>query len=124
MGLSLDGLEKTHDTLRSHPGLFHQIMHGIHLLQEAEIPTRIVTTVNALNVGELPSLLDLLIRIGIREWQVQPVLRLGRVREETGLQPLPGRIRPARFVCTGFLLPRRRWRPRHNPCRRVWLFYR
>ena len=123
IGISLDGLEKTHDTLRSYPGLFHQIMHGIHLLQEAEIPTRIVTTVNALNVGELPSLLDLLIRLGIREWQVQPVLRLGRVREETCLQ-LSRRIRPARFVCTGFLLPRRRCRSRHNPCRRVWLFYR
>jgi len=86
IGISLDGLEKTHDTLRSYPGLFHQIMNGIHLLQEAEIPTRIVTTVNALNIGELPSLLDLLIRLGIREWQVQPVLKLGRVREETGLQ--------------------------------------
>ena len=108
IGISLDGLEKTHDTLRSYPGLFHQIMNGIHLLQEAEIPTRIVTTVNALQCRGTTFTARSAHRTryqgmagpaGVEAWP-----RQGGDRPPA----LPGRIQPARFVCTGFLLLRRR----------------
>lgn len=85
VGISLDGMEETHDSLRSCPGLFQHIIQGIQSLQDAAIPVRIVTTVNACNIGELPTLLDLLLSLGISKWQIQPVLMLGRVRQDTGL---------------------------------------
>jgi len=86
IGVSLDGLEENHNHLRDFPGLFRHVVSGIKNLLDADLPVTVLTTVNALNVSELPSMYEYLLSLGVRHWQVQPVFPLGRVREMPHLQ--------------------------------------
>jgi radical SAM protein with 4Fe4S-binding SPASM domain len=86
VGVSLDGLEATHDHIRGHEGLFRCVLSGIERLLKADLPATMLTTVNALNIGELPSMLSLLKSIGINRWQIQPAFPLGRIREAAKLK--------------------------------------
>lgn len=81
VGVSLDGLEATHDRLRESKGLFTQIICGIGAALEAGIPVAVLTAVNDYNVSELPELHTFLQRLGVRHWQVQPIFSRGRARE-------------------------------------------
>jgi radical SAM protein with 4Fe4S-binding SPASM domain len=77
-GVSLDGLETNHDNLRCHKGLFRQAVSGIELALSANLAVVIITTVNAQNINELPSLFEFLLSIGICQWQIQPIFPFGR----------------------------------------------
>ncbi len=81
VGVSLDGLEESHDYLRNRKGLFQLVLAGIGRVINAGLPVTVITTVNALNVGELPVLATLLTSIGVRSWQIQPIFPLGRSRD-------------------------------------------
>ncbi len=81
VGVSLDGLEATHDFIRRGRGLFKQVIAGIDASIAAGVPTAVITAVNSLNIGELPALHALLQSLGVRYWQVQPLFSLGRVLE-------------------------------------------
>ncbi len=85
VGVSLDGMEATHDRIRNRPGLFRQVIAGIEAALAAGVPTAVITAVNDLNVNELPELMTFLQALGIHHWQVQPTFSLGRAREGGGL---------------------------------------
>jgi radical SAM protein with 4Fe4S-binding SPASM domain len=89
IGISLDGLKSTHEYIRGRKGLFRETMNGIELVIEAGIPLTLITTVNALNIKQLPSLFGILKTIGIRSWQIQPIFPFGRAKHsaELGLTP-------------------------------------
>lgn len=78
VGISLDGLEKTHDYIRGQEGSFKKVLTSINFLQQKDINIIVITTVNSLNVGELLDILHLLQSIGIRNWRVQPLIPTGR----------------------------------------------
>ncbi len=80
VGVSIDGLEQTHDRIRNREGLFAHIVDGVQSLVKAGMPVSVVTTVNALNIDELPALLNILESLGADIWQFQPVFPLGRAR--------------------------------------------
>ena len=82
VGISLDGLEYTHDSIRKRPGLFKQIISGIEAALRAEIPIAVITAANNANIDELPELRRALIDLGVHHWQVQPTFCRGRAREE------------------------------------------
>lgn len=86
VGISLDGLEATHDYIRGNNGLFRRVLAGIDQVLNEGLPLTVITTVNALNVYELPSLLALLQSIGVSRWQIQPIFPLGRGNETMELQ--------------------------------------
>ncbi|MDY6857444.1 MAG: radical SAM protein [Thermodesulfobacteriota bacterium] len=81
-GISIDGLESTHDHIREKPGLFKQIISGVEAALAADIPIAVITAVNNHNVGELPQLYTILHGLGVRLWQVQPIFSRGRAQEE------------------------------------------
>jgi radical SAM protein with 4Fe4S-binding SPASM domain len=81
VGVSLDGLEATHDEIRERPGLFRQIISGVEAALAADIPIAVLTAVNNYNVSELPKLYTILQRLGVLHWQVQPIFSRGRARE-------------------------------------------
>jgi radical SAM protein with 4Fe4S-binding SPASM domain len=81
VGISLDGLEATHDHIRERPGLFKQVLNGVEAALAADIPIAVITAVNNHNVSELPKLYTLLQRLGVRHWQIQPIFSRGRARE-------------------------------------------
>ena len=85
VGVSLDGLDCTHDEIRALPGSFHRSLDGLRRLIDAGIHGTAITTVNALNVHELPALYEVLLEAGVSQWQVQPLFGFGRGREHTRL---------------------------------------
>ena len=85
VGISIDGLETTHDYVRGHAKLFRSVITGIERLLQNDIPVTVITTVNALNVGELSGILALLRGIGVKQWRVQPFAPSGRGRDSKEL---------------------------------------
>lgn len=81
VGISLDGLEQTHDYIRGHKGAFKHVIRSIKMLKQANINLIVITTVNALNIDELPMILQLLQSEGVHSWRVQPMIPIGRVRD-------------------------------------------
>ena len=86
VGLSLDGLKETHDRIRGWPGLFDRVLVGIEMVQEKGMRCAVLTTVNRLNLAELPAIFTLLRSVGIQQWQVQPIFPLGRAHGADELQ--------------------------------------
>ena len=80
LGFSLDGMEKTHDTIRCFPGLFRRVINGIEQAIKAGLDIAVLTTVNAQNLNELPEILSLLCSVGVHRWQLQPLFPLGRAK--------------------------------------------
>ncbi len=91
VGLSLDGLEPTHDRIRGHPGLYRRVLGGMEQVQKAGLRCAVLTTVNNLNLDELPAMYALLQAQGIAQWQVQPIFPLGRASGATELELSPQR---------------------------------
>jgi radical SAM protein with 4Fe4S-binding SPASM domain len=102
-GISLDGLQATHDSIRVRPGPglspWRQTVAAIERAS-ARAETVVITAVNRRNLAELPALCDHLIGMGVRRWQVQLVVPMGRVLES----PVPLVIAPSDLeVLTAFL---------------------
>jgi len=85
VGVSIDGLEATHDYIRDRVGLFQHAVAGIERALNGGLPVSVITTVNGLNIDELPALFGLLRSLGVAAWQVQPIFPLGRGQAASGL---------------------------------------
>jgi radical SAM protein with 4Fe4S-binding SPASM domain len=87
--VSIDGLEPTHDLLRATRGSFRAALDAIAHLRAARVQVGCNTTLNRLNSSELESLYEALKAAGIRGWQVQLMVPLGRAadRPQMMLQP-------------------------------------
>jgi radical SAM protein with 4Fe4S-binding SPASM domain len=85
VGISLDGLEATHDAIRCRKGSFRAVLDAIAALQNASLPFNVITTINALNLGELPEMLALMQAVGVEGWRLQPIIEMGRVRSHAEL---------------------------------------
>jgi 12,18-didecarboxysiroheme deacetylase len=60
VGISLDGLENTHDRFRGVSGAFRKAMAGIENCQKAGIKVGLRFTINKRNVKDIPGIFDLL----------------------------------------------------------------
>ena len=89
VGVSVDGLRELHDSLRGVPGSFDQALDALRRLREHGIVTSVNTQITSLVIPELPSLLDRLLEVGVRNWQVQLTVAMGRAadNEELLMQP-------------------------------------
>lgn len=85
IGVSLDGLEKTHDYIRGSQNLFRNALMGIERALSAGIKVSVITTINALNLLELPELINVLLSVGVTRWQIQPIFPLGRCKDTNEL---------------------------------------
>lgn len=86
VGISLDGMEETHDATRNYKGSFASVIKSISLMQKVNLPINVITTVNAINLHELSEILILLKNIGIKYWRLQPLIPMGRVINHGDLQ--------------------------------------
>ncbi|MEM9074020.1 MAG: radical SAM protein [Myxococcota bacterium] len=89
VSVSVDGLEESHDRIRSRTGSWASAMRALDHLREAGIPTASNINVNRINRGDLEALYEVLRERGVRAWQVQITSPLGRAadRPEMLLQP-------------------------------------
>jgi radical SAM protein with 4Fe4S-binding SPASM domain len=81
ISVSIDGLEPTHDRLRSLRGSFRAAMNALEHIHNAGIQPRANTQLNRLNLPELEPLAELLFDTGIRSWQVQLTGAMGRAAD-------------------------------------------
>lgn len=89
VSVSVDGLAPTHDLLRAGKGSFARATAALAALRDAGLEIAANTNVNRLNLGELEALYPILKDAGIRGWQVQLTVPLGRGadRPDMILQP-------------------------------------
>ncbi len=80
VGISLDGLEKTHDSIRR-KGSFKTAMNAIKLLRDADIQVTVISTVSTKNFNDLIKMKDLIIKKGVN-WQIQVAMPMGNFDRE------------------------------------------
>jgi len=78
VGVSLDGLEATHDGIRR-PGAFSRATRTIRVLAEAGIWVDVMHTVTRASLGELEPLSDLVQELGARALRVQLAKPMGNL---------------------------------------------
>jgi|WetSurMetagenome_2_1015567.scaffolds.fasta_scaffold53573_1 radical SAM protein with 4Fe4S-binding SPASM domain len=86
VGISLDGLEHTHDYIRRTKGAYGSVMKTIKLLQDADLPFNVISTVHSRNVGELQAMYEHLQAAHVHAWRLQVVIPNGRAKKMPELQ--------------------------------------
>lgn len=69
VGISLDGMKKTHEKIRGH-GTYDKTIKALDILNQRNIPTTIITTISKENFDDLLKMKDFLSRKGVN-WQLQ-----------------------------------------------------
>ena len=89
ISISVDGLEKTHDSLRGPRGSWRAALDAARRVAATPIRVSFNTQINRLSMPELPAIADLLVEVGAKAWQVQLTVPMGRAadRPDLLLQP-------------------------------------
>ncbi|MBK6691195.1 MAG: radical SAM protein [Myxococcales bacterium] len=85
VSISVDGYKETHDALRGVKGSYDAALQAMRNLREAGIPVTANTQINRASVREMEGLLEILIAEGIRSWQIQLTVAMGRAADEPGI---------------------------------------
>lgn len=84
--VSLDGISpRTHESLRGVMGCFELTMKGIRNLREAGFPLQVITVLNKFNIGEIPSLIQFVLKDLCATSRILILSPQGRARENQGL---------------------------------------
>jgi len=87
MTISLDGFEKSHNTLRGNNKSYEKAINAIQMLALIkDFKYDIVTCASSLNFEELDKLKNLLINIGVKEWRIFTIFPVGRAQQHKELQ--------------------------------------
>lgn len=89
IGVSLDGLEPLHDKMRGVPGSFRAALDTLRRAKAAGLRTSVNTQIGAETLDDLSALLQVIIEIGTKQWQVQLTVPIGNAvdHEDLLLQP-------------------------------------
>lgn len=74
--LSIDGLQETHDFIRK-PGSFKKSIKALKELNNNNVSTSVITSINKENIAELEELFYLFDDLGVASWQLQIALPMG-----------------------------------------------
>lgn len=85
IGISLDGMKKTHNIIRNNKSSWNRAIESISKLQELEIPVCISTTVNRLNYQEIIRMAQFFDLAEINTWQIQLAMPMGRLTNELAI---------------------------------------
>jgi len=85
IGLSLDGILKTHNMLRRNPDSFQMVLKHIEEFQKREIPFGVITTIHKLNFHELFAIAKFVLENKIYGWQIQLAMPFGRMKQNADL---------------------------------------
>jgi radical SAM protein with 4Fe4S-binding SPASM domain len=103
ISVSVDGLEETHDMLRGVKGSFKSALEAIENVKNAGMRVTANTQIGRASLGEIERTFDMLVERGIRAWQVQLTVAMGRAADNPELliepyhllevMPMLGRIK-------------------------------
>lgn len=87
--VSVDGLETAHDLIRKAAGSHRSAVAALGHLRAAGLKIGANTNINRVNAPDLEALYELLLAAGVRSWQVQITVPLGRAADRPAmlLQP-------------------------------------
>jgi len=91
MSLSIDGLRETHDFIRRE-GAFDKCIAALKLMNENNIYSSVITTVNKMNINELSEMKEIFIDAGVKKWQLQFGLPMGNLKSNSHLVISPNDI--------------------------------
>jgi radical SAM protein with 4Fe4S-binding SPASM domain len=80
-GISIDGKKETNDSIRGE-GVFDKIINTIKKLQGNRIKISIATTISKFNYPELDEVYQKLVELGIKVWQIQLAMPVGRLSHD------------------------------------------
>lgn len=80
VGISIDGVEETHDQIRK-KGSFQRSMDALRRMKNKGLLSSVVTSINKENLNQLPAIFEILKKEGVKSWQVQMALPMGNFRE-------------------------------------------
>lgn len=89
LGVSVDGLEATHDQLRGRVGSYQAALSAIRRAAARGVATGCNTTITALNLHELEAMLDPLAEAGLRFWRFALAVPMGRAADNPELLVQP-----------------------------------
>lgn len=105
ISVSVDGDRVTHDRLRGVSGSYDAALAALTHLREAGVHTSTNTQINRLTLPAIPGMVDTLGALGIRSWQIQLTVAMGRAVDEPEVllqpydllevQPMLGALVPA-----------------------------
>jgi radical SAM protein with 4Fe4S-binding SPASM domain len=81
LGLSIDGLQSTHNYIRDNPRAFQKAMLGVKLLKEKGLTVGAVTHISKMNIKEMQELYDYFLTLHLDFWQIQITFLSGRMKE-------------------------------------------
>jgi radical SAM protein with 4Fe4S-binding SPASM domain len=83
--VSIDGTEGTHDRLRGVSGAYRSALAAAAHLKAAGVTVGVNTQINRLSMGELPEVLETIVALGGRAWQIQLTVAMGRAGDDADL---------------------------------------
>ena len=78
VGISIDGMEQTHDEFRRQKGAFQQALHGVRLCRDAGVKVGLRFTLTSENAHDLPGILELMKREQIDKFYLSHLNYAGR----------------------------------------------
>jgi radical SAM protein with 4Fe4S-binding SPASM domain len=82
VSISIDGDERTHDRLRGVAGSYRSAIAAMRAVKESGISLSCNTQINRLSMPLLEGILETVAAIGIRGWQIQLTVPMGRAADE------------------------------------------
>ena len=85
--VSVDGVEAHHDEIRQRPGSYRAALAALERLNRSPYLSIVeaITTINSINAGDLPEVLETLQEMGVRYWRIGTVAPIGRAKERPDL---------------------------------------
>jgi radical SAM protein with 4Fe4S-binding SPASM domain len=93
--VSIDGLEKIHDSFRGMNGAFERAVRAIKAARSEGIKTAVRLTITEQNHEEVPDIIDFLSNLEIDAFRVRPFVSVGRGSENEKYIPSPSAMREA-----------------------------
>lgn len=79
VGVSIDGMEASHNRIRGRSDAFERIRNTLALLHDAGIPAGAVTCLTRFNCGDLEELYSFLLDHHVQVWQLQLAVAMGNM---------------------------------------------
>jgi Y-X(10)_GDL-associated radical SAM protein len=93
LGVSLDGLAPLHDRVRNVSSSFAKALDTLRRAREAGLHTSVNTQIGAETMTDLPELMDTIIDVGAKHWQVQLTVAMGNAVDNDELLLQPHRLK-------------------------------
>jgi Y-X(10)_GDL-associated radical SAM protein len=85
IGVSLDGLAALHDRVRNVRGSFDRAVDTLRRAREAGLAISVNTQIGSQTMADLTGLMDLIIDIGAKQWQIQLTVAMGNAADNDDL---------------------------------------